>query len=125
MKRLSTILLTLLSTIAVSSAALGASAGSTSLRATDVQETRSAVGANTILRQITYSGSDSPAVGDPLGNSPVTRRDDAGPPATWHMGGPDCVATCARAERRWVSPTNWRQDRSMGLSTGWGPSSSQ
>ncbi len=119
MKRLTTIL-TLLSTIAISSAALGAGAGSVPLRATSVQETRSQVGANTILRQFTYRGSDVPSVDDPLGNNPVSPRDDAGPPATWHMGGPDCVATCARAEQRWMSPTNWRQDRHMGLSTGWG-----
>lgn len=121
MKRLTTIL-TLLSAVAVSSVALGAAGGSPTLRATSVQETQSQVGANTILRHFTYRGSDVPSVDDPLGNSPVSPRDDAGPPSTWHMGGPDCVATCARAEQRWMSPTNWRQDRHRGLSMGWGSS---
>jgi hypothetical protein len=125
MKRLSTIL-TLLSAIAVSSSALCAPAGSPSLKASSVQESRSAVDANTILRQITYGGSDSLSIDDPLGNSPVTARHDAGPPSTWRMSSPDCQdETCSRAERRWMSPTNWRQDRSIGLSTGWGDSNRQ
>ncbi|HKY64579.1 MAG TPA: hypothetical protein VJR29_14325 [bacterium] len=80
------------------------------------------VDSNTILRQISYKGSDPLAVGDPLGNGPVTPKHDAGPPLTQRLSyGPDCQdEACARAMKRWNSPTTWQHDRATGLSIGWG-----
>jgi len=92
------------------------------LRASVAEETQISQSPNLVIRQIIYKGSDVPSVDDPLGNNPVSPRDDAGPPATRHLSyDANCVeVACARAERRWSSPTNWRHDRATGLSTGWG-----
>ena len=94
------------------------------LQASVVEETAVQADSNTVLRQSTYQGSDVPAIGDPLGNGPVTPKHDAGPPLTQRLSyGPDCQnEACARAEMRWSSPTTWQQDRASGLMLGWGNS---
>jgi hypothetical protein len=77
---------------------------------------------NVVLTKINYSGSDSLAIGDPLGNSPVTKKHDLGPPATRNLSyGADCKnEACARARKRWNMDTTWQQDRKSGMSVGWG-----
>lgn len=86
------------------------------------QETAVQADNNTVIRQISYKGSDPLAIGDPLGNGPVTAKHDAGPPATHGMSQDNHCQTeaCIRAHKRWTSPTTWQQDRASGLSTGWG-----
>ncbi|HKX11667.1 MAG TPA: hypothetical protein VJP40_00845 [bacterium] len=86
------------------------------------QETAVQSDNNIIIRQINYKGSDPLAIGDPLGNGPMTAKHDAGPPAT-HVLAQDSSCqtdTCIRASKRWNSPTTWQQDRATGLSIGWG-----
>jgi hypothetical protein len=93
-------------------------------QSSQVSEQVSQTAPNTTLKKITYSGSDSPAVGDPLGNSPVTAKHDAGPPLTQHLSyDENCQdEACVRARKRWNFPTSWQQDRRLGLSVGWGES---
>lgn len=78
----------------------------------------------TIVRQITYHGSDPLAVGDPLRNGAVTPKHNAGPPLTQQLSyDQNCQnEACQRALQRWNSNTSWEQDRASGLSLGWGVS---
>jgi hypothetical protein len=117
MNRISTILL---GTMFLSTPALANT--QTALQSSTAVETATQVDSNTTLRQISYQGSDALAVGDPLGNGPMTPKHDAGPPLTQRLSyGAGCQdEACARAERRWSSPTTWQQDRATGLSIGWG-----
>jgi|SRR5262249_54992273 len=90
------------------------------LRASTVNLTQTMPAPNMILNHFTFSGSDIPSVDDPIGNRPLSARDKMGPPNTQNFG-VDCREdACIRAHQRWDSPTNWRQDRAMGLSVGWG-----
>ena len=61
--------------------------------------------------------SDDLAMGDPLGNSGMTPRANAGPPNTHAYCQEGSTAEhCVRAARRHTSPTTWQQDCSSGLS---------
>jgi hypothetical protein len=104
---------------------LNIGASESNLNASRATETVVPVGPTTMLRNITYHGSDSTAIGDPLGNNPVTLKDDQGPPLTQRLSyDPNCQQdACARAFKRWNSSGSWTQDRAKGLSLGWGKSS--
>ncbi len=118
MSKISTLLI---GTLFLSSAAW-AETSEPVLQSSVPQETAIQADSNTIIRQISYKGSDPLAIGDPLGNGPVTAKHDAGPPATHGLSyDTNCQSeACARAQKRWTSPTTWQQDRATGLSTGWG-----
>jgi hypothetical protein len=61
--------------------------------------------------------SDSPALGDPLGNRPVNSNWDAGPALTQKPYTDDCMEDrCIRAKKRQLGNTTWQQDRASGLS---------
>ncbi len=65
--------------------------------------------------------SDSPYVGDPMGNGPVTARANAGPALTRRPYTEGCREDrCLRAQKRQLSSTTWQQDRASGLSKGFG-----
>jgi hypothetical protein len=86
-------------------------------------ENITSVGPNTIVRTTSFQGSDSLATGDPLGNNPVTVKDDQGPPLTQQLSYDSTCQNeaCSRAFHRWnSSTTTWQHDRATGLSLGWG-----
>ncbi len=111
----------LISGLLMTSAALAADS-STNVGATQIQETKTVVDPNTVLTTTQFSGSDSLAIGDPLGNSPVTQKHDLGPPSTRRLSyNENCQdEACVRAQKRWNMNTTWEQDRKSGMSLGWG-----
>jgi len=78
-------------------------------------------GPGVTVQKTIVSGSDSPAIGDPLGNSPVTPKHDRGPELTNRLSYDDSCSdeACRRAFIRWNSNTSWQHDRATGLSLGW------
>lgn len=61
-------------------------------------------------------GSDVPAESDPVGNKPLSARDDAGHPLTQQPYTDDCKEDrCIRAEKRQTGNTTWQEDRASGL----------
>jgi len=65
----------------------------------------------------TYRSSDPLAIGDPLGNSAMTPKDNAGPLLTQQLSYTDNCQheACQRAFKRWNLPTTWQQDKASGL----------
>jgi hypothetical protein len=54
------------------------------------------------------TGSDTPAVGDPFGNGPLSQSALQGPPNTHQPFGPGCTAPeCLRAKERQLSSPYW------------------
>lgn len=63
--------------------------------------------------------SDDPAVGDPVGGSGPTARDDKGPANTQkHCESGSTDPDCARAEKRQTAPTTWQEDCASGATKG-------
>ena len=72
-------------------------------------------GVTTSSTHITQS--DDLAMGDPLGNSGMTPRANAGPPNTHNLCQEGSTEEdCVRAAKRHNSPTTWQQDCASGLS---------
>ena len=68
--------------------------------------------------------SDDPAVGDPVGNTTPTSKDERGPTNTQKYcedGSTD--PDCSRAAKRQTSPTTWQQDCAAGTTHACGSSS--
>jgi len=90
-------------------------ATSTTTTTTKTKSVENGVVVNRTQTRIT--GSDDLAIGDPLGNRPMSPSADAGPRETRAYCPEGSTAPhCVRAAKRQSSPTTWQQDCAMGLS---------
>ena len=86
-----------------------------------IDEVREAQPDGSILITTKVTMSDSPYVSDPLGNSPMRPKDDAGPALTRQPYPEGCMEDrCIRARQRQLSATTWQQDKASGLALGFG-----
>jgi len=75
----------------------------------------------TTVATTTVHESDSPYIGDPLGNGPVTSKANAGPSLTRRPYSDSCSEDrCIRAKQRQLGGTTWQHDRATGLNKGFG-----
>jgi len=71
--------------------------------------------------QTRITGTDDLAIGDPLGNRPMSPSADAGPRETRSYCTEGSTAPhCVRAAKRQSSPTTWQEDCARGTSTACG-----